>query len=400
MADDRAGNGNLWAPARVALLGAGGFGRTHLDRLGRLAAEGRVELIAVADPAGPNELVPAGTPMYTDLDAVLSAVGPGAVDVVIVSTPIHTHVPLAATAMQAGADVYLEKPPAASLAGFGELLDIQAATGRVCQVGFQSLGSYALDRMAEIVASGAIGEVQRYEARGLWLRDRKYYGRSPWAGRRRDGDVVIADGVTTNPLSHSIATALRLAGLDEAPAIGEIVTELYRAHDIEGDDTSFIRVAARDDSPPVVAGLTLCAPEQLDALVDVVGTDGRLSFHYSNDRLEIIGADGVTATEQLTRVDLFENLLDHRIDPSVELLSPLARTSGFTAVLQAVLDAPAPTPLTEPYVTWVGEGPAAHPVLDEIGPWVDAAVTSGEGYAAAGAPWATVDAVTRHTSSS
>lgn len=392
----QAGDRSHGRPARVALLGAGGFGRNHLTRLARLSAAGRVDLVGIADPAGPNELVPPGTPVHASLDDLLAAEAPGTVDVVIVSTPIHTHVPLAATALRAGANVYLEKPPAASLAAFDELIAIQQATGLACQVGFQSLGSYALDRMAEIVAEGVIGRVERYEARGLWLRDRKYYARSAWAGRRRDGDVVIADGVTTNPLSHSIATALRLAGLDRGDSIGEITTELYRAHAIEGDDTSFVRVVATDDTPPVLAGLTLCAPEQLDALVDIVGSEGRLSFHYSTDVLEIIGNDGVSATEQLDRVDLMDNLLDHLADPAVELLSPLARTRGFTAVLQAVLDASAPTPLAEPYVSWVGEGEAAHPVLTDIGGWIEAALTEGEGYAAAGAPWAVPEAVTRH----
>lgn len=381
------------AAVRVALLGAGGFGRIHLERLARLAGQGRVELVAVADPAGPSDLVPPGTPVFPDLDGLLADVAP---DVVIVSTPIHTHVPLAVTALRAGAHVYLEKPPAASLAGFEELAAVQAATGLSCQVGFQSLGSRGLDRIAELVAEGVVGSVVRYEARGLWLRDRKYYARSAWAGRRRDGEVVIADGVTTNPLSHAVATALRLARLDDASAIAEIVTELYRAHDIEGDDTSFVRVAGRDGGAPVVAGLTLCAPEQRDALVDVVGTEGRLSFHYTNDRLEIIGADGVRTIEHLDRVDLFENLLDHLADPSVQLVAPLARTSGFTAVLQAVLDAPAPSVLGGSDVTWVGEGEGAHPVLADIDTWIDAAVTSGEGYAAAGAPWARSEAVARH----
>lgn len=383
---------------RVALLGTGGYGRIHLQRLARLATEGRTELVAVADPAGPSEHVPAGTPAFTDLDALLAAHQP---DVVIVSTPIHTHVPLAAQAMEAGADVYLEKPPAAGLGPFAELVAVQERTGRLCQVGFQSLGSHGLARIASLVAEGTIGEVVRYEARGLWVRTRSYYQRSPWAGRRRDGDVVVADGVTTNPLSHSIATALRIAGVDTVDRVDAITTELYRAHAIECDDTSFVRVdpRSREDGspvPPLVAGLTLCAPDHHDALVDVVGTAGRLSFHYTADVLDVLPDGAASTTEQVGRTDLFENLLDHREDPSVELLSPLVQTSAFTAVLQATLDAPAPTVLAEPEVTWVGDGPEAHPVLADVDHWIGAAVTGGRGYAAAGAPWARTDAVTHH----
>ena len=379
----------------VALLGAGGFGRTHLDRLARLAEEGSTELIGVCDPAGPSDKVPEGTAMYSDLAELLAETTP---EVVIVSTPIHTHVPLAIQAMEAGADVYLEKPPAASLAAFSDLLAVQRRTGRVCQVGFQSLGSAGLGRIPELIADGVIGDVVRYQARGLWLRRRYYYQRSAWAGKRRDGEVIIADGVTTNPLSHSVATALRLAGLEQLGPIDSITTELYRAHDIECDDTSFIEVTPRDGTgvAPVRAALTVCAPEQRDALVDVVGTEGMITFHYTNDVIDIVGADGSMRTETAGRTDLFENLLAHRDDPGVELLSPLERTSSFTGVLQAVLDAPAPTRLSEGSgITWVDEGDDAHPVLADIPHWVDAAVADG-GYAAAGAPWASSEAVTVH----
>ena len=75
--------------------------------------------------------------MYPDLGELLAAVE---VDVVIISTPIQTHVPLAELALRAGADVLLEKPPAASLAEFEHLLSVIDETGRSCQVGFQVAG--------------------------------------------------------------------------------------------------------------------------------------------------------------------------------------------------------------------------------------------------------------------
>lgn len=379
----------------VALLGTGGYGRIHLDRLARLSAEGRVELVAVADPAGASDLVPGGTPAYGDLEALLADHSP---EVVIVSTPIHTHAPLAVRAMESGADVYVEKPPAAGSAAFAAMQAAVAATGRSCQVGFQSYGSLGLPRLAEMVAEEMIGEVVRYEALGLWLRTNAYYQRSAWAGRRRDGEVVVADGVTTNPLAHAVSAALHLAGLDRAEAVSTITTELYHAHPIEADDTSFIRVdPVEAGRPPVLAALTVCAPEQLPPSVTVVGTTGALRFFYTRDEIEVLGANGaVLSTEQLGRVDLFENLLEHREDPDVELLSELERSSGFTAVLQSILDAPEPSALAQDGVSWQGEGPDAHPVLADIVHWTRAALEGGRGYAEAGAPWASEAAVTVH----
>lgn len=379
----------------VALLGTGGYGRIHLDRLAGLVDRGRVELVAVADPAGPSDLVPAGTPVHADLEALLGEHTP---EVVIVSTPIHTHAPLAIHAMEAGADVYVEKPPAAGTGPFEQMREAAARAGRSCQVGFQSYGSLGLARVGELIAEGAIGSLQRFEARGMWLRTTGYYQRSPWAGRRRDGEVVVADGVTTNPLSHSVSAALHLAGLDRVDRIGRITTELYHAHPIEADDTSFIRVdPVAEDGVPVLAALTVCAPEHEVATVTAVGTEGRIVFHYTEDVVHLLGPDGeARSTEQTGRIDLFENLLDHRDDPTVELLSPLERSSGFTAVLQAILDAPEPRPLPDAAVEWVGEQEKSHPVLEGIGDWSRAALADGGGYAAAGAPWASTEAVTVH----
>ncbi|MGD7707286.1 Gfo/Idh/MocA family protein [Propionibacteriaceae bacterium Y2014] len=377
----------------VGLAGASGYGRIHLARLARLGRAGVTELVGVADPAGPGEDTPPGTPVHADLDALLAA---GVPDVVIVSTPIHTHVPLAAAAMRAGADVYVEKPPAASLPGFDELLAVQAETGRLCQVGFQSLGSRCFDRIADLLAAGTVGEVQRIAATGLWLRRLAYFQRSAWAGKRRVGDVVVADGVVTNPLSHSVATALRLAGLDRIDRLGTITTELYRANDIEGDDTSFVRVEpAAPGGVEVVAALTVTNTEQLPARVDLVGDRGRISFRYNEDILEVTDESGTTTSEQLDRIDLFENLLAHRVDPGVPLLAPLESTSGFTAVLQAVQDAPPPTPIGGDDVTWLDEGDQTHPVVRDIDRWVAEAV-AGNGFAAAGAPWARAEAVRQH----
>src|SRR5699024_7974510 len=110
--------------------GTRGKGHMHPRRAARLAADGRSGLAPLAQPAGPSEHVPDGTPAVTDLDGRLAARQP---DVVIVSTPIHTHVPLAARAMEAGADVYLEKPPAAGLGPFADLVAVQERTGRLCQ---------------------------------------------------------------------------------------------------------------------------------------------------------------------------------------------------------------------------------------------------------------------------
>jgi len=371
-------------PIRVGVAGSRGYGRVHLERLGRLMAGGAVELVGVADPAGRSEFVPQGVPWFGTLGALLAV---HACDLVIVSTPIHTHEPLAEQAMRAGAHVYLEKPPVASLPAFQHLLDVAAETGRVCQVGFQSIGSSALGRIAELVDAGALGTVRIVSGTAAWKRDKAYFDRSDWAGRRRFGDVVVADGVATNALAHSVAQALRVVGTTRLDQVVSVTTELYKANvDNESDDTTFVRVDS-DGAVPVSCALTLCDGIGAEPpKVDVIGDRGRVSLSYTLDVLDL-DLDGRQSRETFDRVDLVENLLDHLRDPGVDLLNPLADNGAYMAVLQAIQDAPEPTPILE-QVEWVGTGPQAHVVVAQVADWVRQAADTGTGFAAVGAPWA------------
>ena len=368
----------------IAQVGAHGFGRIHLERIARLEAMGRARLVAIADPAGPPE--GGSAPMYDDLTALLADLRP---DVVSIATPIGLHEPMARAAMSAGAHVMLEKPPVASLAEFWALLRHQKETGRSIQVGFQSLGSLALPRLRELMRDGTLGSIEAIHARGAWLRERAYYQRAPWAGRRTVDGRRVADGVVTNPLAHAVATALAIAGVRHIDDVERVTTELYRAHDIEADDTSFVRVDLRD-APPVCAALTLCAPDQTPPTVTLVGTRGRAEFSYTTDEL-VVTVGSERSHETFGRSDLLENLLDH-VAAGVPLLVPLSETVGFMAVLEATQDRPDPRPVDRSGVTWVGEGTSAHPVIDRIDHWIDAALADGHGFASAGAPWASPEA--------
>ena len=150
------GNGEAPAAsrARLVLVGVRGFGQVHAERITRLADQGLVELVAAVDPGvvlDPPTIY--GADLYADLAEALSAVGP--VDVVVIAAPLSEHFRLAQLALSSGADVYLEKPPVTSLDQFSQLLDLEQETGRVVQVGFQSLGSQALEMLQRIPSASA-----------------------------------------------------------------------------------------------------------------------------------------------------------------------------------------------------------------------------------------------------
>ncbi len=185
----------------------------HADRIGRLADQGVVELVAAVDPGvvlDPPTIY--GADLYADLAEALNAAGP--VDVVVIAAPLSEHFHLARTALIAGADVYLEKPPVTSMEDFTRLLDLEQETGRVIQVGFQSLGSHALAMLR--ADEFGIGPVSRIGVVGRVVEDRRLLEPLSLVGPSEPARPAVVDGVVTNPLAHAVATALAIVGLPDA----------------------------------------------------------------------------------------------------------------------------------------------------------------------------------------
>lgn len=355
--------------AHIALVGVHGYGLIHLRFLRSQAALSNYELVAVADPQTPSgesrELV-GDVPHYATLTELLVDHKP---DVVILATPIYTHAALAAEAIRGGSHVLMEKPPTASLAEFADLLELSKQHAKACQVGFQSLGSTAFGTIDEIIAAGEIGEVRGIGVVGTWLRAEHYYARAAWAGKRFFHGRPVADGAITNPLSHSIATALRIDRSTRVDDVAELTVELFRAHPIEADDTSSVLIRTAKGTP-IAAGLTLCSPVQTEPRVVVHGSEGTLTFYYKLDVIEVAGTGGSRRIECGT-VSLLDNLVAHIQEPAVELVSSLEDAGAFMRVLEAVMTAPEPTPIPERHIEWREDEFGRHPVVADIQEWCE-----------------------------
>ncbi|MDR6415031.1 Gfo/Idh/MocA family oxidoreductase [Pseudarthrobacter sulfonivorans] len=376
--------GKPTAAVRVALVGVHGFGTHHLRNLERLQEAGVVDLVAVADPQPPTPgSVPDTAAIFAGLTELLA--GTPDLDVIIVATPIQTHAPLGLAALATAADLYLEKPPVASLADFDTLLEAAQASGRSVQIGFQSLGSHALAAIEELVANGTIGTLQGISATGRWVRPRAYFKRSRWAGKRSLDGVNVVDGVATNPLAHAVATALRIAGARTTADVRSVETDLYRANDIESDDTSVIRIRTTTGLP-ITCALTICASESVEPYVTLQGSAGTAIFHYTEDRLTVTTANGQTE-QTYGRDDLTANLIDHRTE-GAELISPIVESGAFMLVLEAIRTAPSPVRIGPEYVRWEGDGDEAHAVVLGIEEALERATQEHATFSELGLPWA------------
>lgn len=336
-------------------------------------------------PADAVDGPPPGVPWYSSFDDLLAGVG--APDVVVLCTPLPTHLALTETALRAGCDVLLEKPPTLSLAEHDRLVAIVDETGHRCQIGFQTFGSNAFDQIDQVVTSGEIGEVTGIGAVGTRVRTAGYWARAPWAGRRRMNGAAVVDGVVTNPLAHAVATARRVGGVTRADDVASVETDLYRANPIEADDTSSVRVVSADGRN-FGFGLTPCVAERSPARVLVQGIRGEVTLFYESDRIEVRTPGGVRCI-QSDRTDLLADLLAVRRDPAARLRCDVRDTGAFMRVLDAVRAAPEPVPIAASFVTWHGEAAARRLVVQDVEVWCERAAWTASTFRTFGAPWAT-----------
>jgi predicted dehydrogenase len=126
-------------PLRVAVVGAGAFGRNHLRVYRELELAGHaVKLAAVIDL---DERVRAtaaakyGIAGFATIEECLAALGAGGLDAASVCVPTVAHTACAAILLGAGVDLLIEKPLAASLLEADEIVRLARELGRVVQVG-------------------------------------------------------------------------------------------------------------------------------------------------------------------------------------------------------------------------------------------------------------------------
>lgn len=82
------------------------------------------------------------------------------VDAVVISTPDHWHAIIAIHAVQAGKDVYLQKPASLTIAEGRALSDAVHRSGRIFQIGSQQRSSVQFRYAAELVRNGRIGQLK------------------------------------------------------------------------------------------------------------------------------------------------------------------------------------------------------------------------------------------------
>jgi len=156
-------------PRRVGLIGAGWYGKNDLWRLIQVAP---VEVVSICDVdkkmlAGAVEIATQRQKSrkkprpYTDYREMLKEKD---LDVVIIGTPDHWHALPTIAAIEAGADVYCQKPVSVDVREGEAMLDVARQRKRVVQIGTQRKSTpHLIEAKKQIVEAGLLGKIGHVE---------------------------------------------------------------------------------------------------------------------------------------------------------------------------------------------------------------------------------------------
>jgi predicted dehydrogenase len=186
----------------VAVVGAGAFGRNHLRVYRELEQAGfPVELAAVVDPNEDARAVAEakyGVRGYATIEECLAA---GRLDAASLCVPTVHHAACARRLLEAGVDLLIEKPLAASVAEADEIAGLTRELGRVVQAGHLERFNPAVRAVRELLNRPMFFEAHRL---------------SVFTPRSLDVDVVL------DLMIHDLDIVLKLVGepVREVRAVG------------------------------------------------------------------------------------------------------------------------------------------------------------------------------------
>lgn len=378
---------------KLAMIGAGGYAYELIKRIWKIPD--KIELIAVTsnparESAGREPCRQRGIPVYADVDELIKNVK-GKCDVIFIPTPIHTHYPLCKKCIEAGFDVFMEKPPVATIQELDSLLEISRKNRKRVAIAFQALYSTLVQRLKKRICAGEFGKVKRVRGMGCWLRSNSYFNRTSWAGKIKLNENWVLDGTVNNPLAHMLADELYLASRKSGQMSNpvSVQAELYKGHNIQSEDTSSLRVIT-DEDVEIIFNSTLCAEEFIPC--KVVLECEKAEIRYEDFTIaEIKFKDGETEhlednSEQ--RIHMLKELVDC-YENNKSYYASLEVCRPFTLTVNSAFESSGKIhEIDDKYIKEFDRGEAIQPVINNINGYIKQAHREGRLFSETDIPWA------------
>lgn len=269
---------------RTAIIGVTGFGNAHYRDLMREVEAGRMEPVAATIinqdevPEKCEALRSHGCEIFDDYREMLDRCK-GRIELCMIPTGIHLHAPMTIDALEAGCNVFVEKPAAATYADVQAMKAAERKSGRFVAVGFQAIYAEETLMAKRAILEGRIGKVLSIATYAHWPRSDSYYGRNRWAGRLEVDGVKVMDSPFNNALSHNLNLQCFFVGQEEHTSTNplSVQAELYRAREIQSCDTACLHMETAPGAE-LHFHVTHACKQRSGVITRITGENGRLEY--------------------------------------------------------------------------------------------------------------------------
>ncbi len=363
------------SPARIAIIGVSGYGSIHLQlaRASRDRGEIRITAAAIinlqAEAATVAELRGHETEIFTDYTEMFRQHA-GRIDLCLIPTGIHWHARMTIAALEAGANVLVEKPLAGSVAEVEEIRRVEQRTGKFVAVGFQDFYEPGTVWLKNELQRGVIGDIWSVRFLGVWPRPRGYFTRNNWAGRLKVDGVAVMDSPLNNAFAHFVMLSLFLVGAEtttETPTLEGV--ELFRAHAIESFDTAVVR-SRLGRGVKLWFGASHACRDTVEPEIVITGRHGQACWRYESEAWWRAN-DGAATRRALpditgARCAMFSAALQRLRDPAIPICT--SELAGRHTALIEALHRQARVELVPPEkIVWSGPNGDAAQVPEIVG---------------------------------
>jgi predicted dehydrogenase len=262
---------------RAAVIGLGDISKIHVPILQQSPG---VELAAVCDIDESLQAGVPGVPFYTCYQEMLAK---EQLDCVHICLPHYLHYPVTKDVVEAGIDVFCEKPLAINTAQALAFLELERAhPERKIGICFQNRFNESFEELRRMVESGDQGRVLGIKGIVAWSRPQSYYDLKPWRARM----ATAGGGVMINQAIHTLDLMQLLGG--EIDTVRGSIDNLLD-YDLEVEDTASARIAFHNGATGLFFA-TVAHGENCNIELEVSFERGK--FAILDNALYRLGEDG------------------------------------------------------------------------------------------------------------
>ena len=190
---------------RYGVIGIKGVGGKHVSMAREHENVELTALVDVDEAAVKTQSQELGVRAFTDYQEMLNA---GIVDAVSIATPHHLHSIIGLECLNAGVNVFTEKPLANTVSDADAMIETAKARNLKICVGHQYRTYRTPQTMKHLIDTGAIGNIMRVLWTWIEFRPESYYDRDIWRQTWRHA----GGGVLMNQTSHDLDLICWLVG--------------------------------------------------------------------------------------------------------------------------------------------------------------------------------------------